>query len=619
MPSLIIVSSQESVHAGAAETCRRWDMPFQISSLTSCDSVPGLGYEENLTVVLLDQQFRAQWTEYHYPVDSPNLYVILLVDEVTSAGYRDAFSQGFADVIAYNDLDRLPTGLSRIQACYERGERRQIAELRTALENISRAVILLDMDTTIRIFNRQAAEFNRQFYGIETRVGVRLIDLMPETAQAMFRERFDAALSGQPITVDVRLRDGLHDFSFEFLPVRSTDNRVSGVTIIYEDITERKTFERQFQLFSSVYQTMTDAVIVTDLEYKVVAWNAAAEKLYGWRADDVIGRSVGGLLQTEFESIEAVQQSQTTLSETGKWEAPNVVQHRRDGTPIWVSTTVTLLKDSKGVPHSIVACNQDITEQHHAEQALRAALAREHELNTLKTRFVSMASHEFRTPLATILTAAETVSIYRHRMMNSQIDERLDRIRQQVLHMTGIIEDVLQLTRLEADHVPLRMVYADYAAFCRDIAAGIESGASENRRLALNGAHAPIYTHFDQRLMRQAITNVITNALKYSPPETRVELTLKQENEHILLDVRDYGIGIPEDELPRLFEPFHRATNVGAISGTGLGLSITKQAIDRHGGSITIQSAPDHGTTVTLMIPVILTSASGDMQSPPMG
>ncbi len=575
MPSLIIVSSQESVHAGAAETCRRWDMPFQISSLTSCDSVPGLGYEENLTVVLLDQQFRAQWTAYHYPVDSPNLYVILLVDEITSAGYRDAFSQGFADVIAYNDLDRLPTGLSRIQACYERGERRQIAELRTALENISRAVILLDTDTTIRIFNRQAAEFNRQFYGIETRVGVRLIDLMPEMAQAMFRERFDAALSGQPITVDVRLRDGLHDFSFEFLPVRSTDNRVSGVTIIYEDITERKTFERQFQLFSSVYQTMTDAVIV--------------------------------------------QQSQTTLSETGKWEAPNVVQHRRDGTPIWVSTTVTLLKDSKGVPHSIVACNQDITEQHHAEQALRAALAREHELNTLKTRFVSMASHEFRTPLATILTAAETVSIYRHRMMNSQIDERLDRIRQQVLHMTGIIEDVLQLTRLEADHVPLRMVYADYAAFCRDIAAGIESGASENRRLTLNGAHAPIYTHFDQRLMRQAITNVITNALKYSPAETRVELTLKQENEHILLDVRDYGIGIPEDELPRLFEPFHRATNVGAISGTGLGLSITKQAIDRHGGSITIQSAPDHGTTVTLMIPVILTSASGDMQSPPMG
>ncbi len=522
-------------------------------------------------------------------------------------------------MIAYDDLDRLPVCLSRIQACYERGERRQIVELRTALEGISKAVMLLDPDTTIRIFNRQAAEFNRQFFSIETKVGARLLDLLPEAAQVMFRERLAMALSGQPITVDVSAHDTAHDFAFEFLPVHSADGQVIGVDLIYEDITERKAIERQFRLYARVYENITDAVIVTDLEYNIVTWNAASERLYGWRAEEVIGRPAAGFVQTGFESLEAIKQSEVTLYEHGRWASPAVMQHKRDGTPIWVSSTVTLLKDSTGVPYSIVACNQDITEQHHAEQALREALAREHELNNLKTRFVSMASHEFRTPLATILTAAETVSIYRHRMTDVQIDERLDRVRRQVLHMTGIIDDVLQLTRLEADYTPLQMVYADYAAFSREVVSEIEGGAAENRRITLNGAHAPIYTHFDQRLMRQAITNVITNALKYSPSETPVELTLKQDGDEILLDVRDYGIGIPEDELPRIFEPFHRAANVGAISGTGLGLSITKRAVDRHGGSITIQSAQDQGTTITLSIPVVLSTRSGEMLPPPMG
>jgi len=572
------------------------------------------------TVVLLDQQSQAVWEGHYSAAHRASIRTVLLVGRMTPEVYREAIEHGMIDAVALDEIERLPQILIRENADSARFLGTQAVELRTALENMSKSVILIDPDTTIRLFNQRAYDFNRQFYGIETKAGMRIIDMLPEQGQHAFQRRLDQALAGQSLQFDMMSHDRAHDFAFEFHPVMSADGQVIAINLIYEDISQRKAIERQSQLYASVYQNITDAVIVTDLNYMVVTWNPAAEKLYGWRAEEVIGNPVQHYVQTQFDSLETVQQSQTELFEKGSWESSNLIQHHRDGTPICVSSSVTILKDSKGVPHSIVACNHDITELHNAEQSLRETLERERELNNLKTRFVSMASHEFRTPLATILTAAETVAIYRHRMIDTQIDERLDRIRRQVLHMTGIIDDVLQLTRMGTDHVPLKLIYADFAGFCRDILVEIEAGGSENRRVTITGAHAPIFTYFDQRSMRQAITNVISNALKYSTAETQVELALRQGQDQILLDIHDHGIGIPSEDIPHLFEPFHRAGNVGAISGTGLGLSITKQAISLHGGEITIQSVPDQGTTVTLMIPVVLTSTSfTEPRPPPMG
>jgi signal transduction histidine kinase len=236
---------------------------------------------------------------------------------------------------------------------------------------------------------------------------------------------------------------------------------------------------------------------------------------------------------------------------------------------------------------------------------LKLALAQEKELGELKSRFVSMASHEFRTPLTAILATTETLTFYREKMNAAQIDSRLDKIRQQVVHMKNIMEDVLQLARIQAGRVEFSPTQGELAQLCQEIIEEYESQAPNRGRIVYTCQTPGVLTDFDTRLMRQVISNLISNALKYSPPEQTVQVDLLQNDAQVVLQVTDRGIGIPAADLPRLFEPFHRAANVGVISGTGLGLSITKQAVDLHSGTITVTSQVDVGTTFTVSLPQV--------------
>ncbi|MBK8020077.1 MAG: PAS domain S-box protein [Chloroflexi bacterium] len=262
------------------------------------------------------------------------------------------------------------------------------------------------------------------------------------------------------------------------------------------------------------------------------------------------------------------------------------------------------LYDANGVPTRMIGVNWDITPLKQSEVSLRKALEKERELGELKSRFVSMASHEFRTPLATILSTTENLVRYRQRMDEAQIAERLSRIQQQVMHMTGIMEDVLHLARAQAGRIEFRPGRGDMDALCRDILDEFSSQEPNHGRILYTCDPLPLNVLFDARLMRQVISNLVSNALKYSQEEEAVHVHLGIREEQLVLTVRDQGIGIPEGDIRHLFEPFHRAANVGTLSGTGLGMSITKQAVDMHGGTITLETAVGQGTTVTVAFPM---------------
>jgi signal transduction histidine kinase len=242
--------------------------------------------------------------------------------------------------------------------------------------------------------------------------------------------------------------------------------------------------------------------------------------------------------------------------------------------------------------------------QKQAETALRQALAKEQELSELKSRFVSMASHEFRTPLATILALTETVTAYRHKLTDEQIGNRLDKIKGQVGHLKDIMEDMLQLARLQARRAEFNPIKLNLDSLCLSVIDEFQS--------QIGFAHQLIYTcddtlkevRLDKKLMRHIINNLVSNAIKYSPSEKPIIINLQYVNATLILKVTDEGIGIPPDDLKHLFEPFHRAANVGTISGTGLGLVITKEAIELHGGTILVESAIGIGTTFTVNIPL---------------
>jgi len=270
-------------------------------------------------------------------------------------------------------------------------------------------------------------------------------------------------------------------------------------------------------------------------------------------------------------------------------------------------------RDENNLPSRIVGVNLDITEQKEAEHTLLIALEKEKELGELKSRFVSMASHEFRTPLASIMATTETLSYYRHKMDEEQIELRLEKIRGQVDHMKDIMEDVLNLAKMQAGRIKFVPERDDFDALCQDIVEEFDSQPIYSGRIQYTcNAPTPLEFVFDAHLIRQVMLNFVHNALKYSDDNQPVLIDLSLHNGTILLKVRDRGIGIPEKDLKHLFEPFHRATNVGTISGTGLGLSIAKQAVEAHGGVVTVDSEVNEGTTFTIVIPGQLEGSEDD-------
>jgi signal transduction histidine kinase len=244
-------------------------------------------------------------------------------------------------------------------------------------------------------------------------------------------------------------------------------------------------------------------------------------------------------------------------------------------------------------------------EQRVAERTaeLQAALQKEKELNELKQRFVSMVSHEFRNPLAAIQSSSELVRNYSHKMDEQRKHRHLDSIATQVSQLTELLDDVLFISKAQSVGMEFKPTTLNLEAFCRKIAQEFQQTASNHQIVFTPRGHS-VETRADEKLMRQVVANLLSNAVKYSPQGGIIHFHLFYEDEKAIIQVQDQGIGIPEEDHKHLFEVFHRAGNVGAISGTGLGLAIIKQAVEVHGGSISFESQVGSGTTFTVCLPL---------------
>ncbi|HVO44048.1 MAG TPA: HAMP domain-containing sensor histidine kinase, partial [Aggregatilineales bacterium] len=176
---------------------------------------------------------------------------------------------------------------------------------------------------------------------------------------------------------------------------------------------------------------------------------------------------------------------------------------------------------------------------------------------------------------------------------------------EQVGHLKDIMDDVLQLARMQARRAEFNPIELDLDAVCRSALDEFRSQPQIAQRLLYTCDMAPCEAKLDRKLMRQIIINLVSNAIKYSPDDKPISIALERTDAAILMIVRDQGIGIPAADLKHLFEPFHRAANVGTISGTGLGLTIAKESVEMHGGTISVESQVDVGTTFTVRIPVM--------------
>jgi PAS domain S-box-containing protein len=251
----------------------------------------------------------------------------------------------------------------------------------------------------------------------------------------------------------------------------------------------------------------------------------------------------------------------------------------------------------------VYAAARDVTERQRLTHKIQADLETERALNVLSSQFISTTTHEFRTPLGIISSSTGILGDYGDRLTPDQRQQHLNRIQEAVQHMARLMDDVLLLTRSETHHLQMRPEPMDLVAFCQTLTTALNLTQPRDRIQFQVGHCPPPLLLGDKSLLQQILTNLLSNALKYSPPHQMVQFTLDYHGEQSTFRVQDQGIGIPPEDVADLFSAFHRAGNVGDIAGNGLGLAIVKQLVDLHGGTITCHSQVNQGTTFTVVLP----------------
>jgi len=252
--------------------------------------------------------------------------------------------------------------------------------------------------------------------------------------------------------------------------------------------------------------------------------------------------------------------------------------------------------------------NEQLRQAH--EQVSRA-LEKEKELGELKSRFISMTSHEFRTPLTGILSSAEMLEEYGDQWGQERKLVYLRRIQTSVQHLTDLLNDVLVIGRAEAGKLAFHPAPLDLLKFCRELVEELQLTTGNQHTLTFASVGECVQAHMDENLLRHILTNLLSNAIKYSPQGGEVLFTVICLADQAIFRVQDQGIGIPPEDQPRLFDTFHRAGNVRNIPGTGLGLAIVKRSVDAQGGTIRVESQVGVGTTVTVTLPIPRTPFRG--------
>jgi PAS domain S-box-containing protein len=385
---------------------------------------------------------------------------------------------------------------------------------------------------------------------------------------------------------------------------------------------ELKTLRRQHQL---ILNAVGEGVYGLDLDGNVTFVNPAAAAMIDWPISELIGASMHQVLHHSHEDGEAYPRHEcpiyAALNDGTTHRVTTEVFWRKDGTSFPVEYISMPMREENGNIIGAVVTFRDITQRRWAEailaraneeleakiqkrtRKLQQANQQLRELNEMRSRFIAMVCHEFRNPLNNIALSASSIQRYDRHLSPEEKQDYLLNIHTSVERMTQIIDDILVIGKIEAKVLEIKPQPLDLIAFCQSLLAEYKLDYPD-RSITFTCQHRHLIAPFDERLLRSIISNLLANALRYSPGDQGVKLTLRKRLNLLTIKVCDRGVGIPPQDQRQLFEPFHRGSNVSNIPGTGLGLSIVKQYVDLLQGHIEVTSKVNVGTTFMIKLPI---------------
>jgi PAS domain S-box-containing protein len=373
--------------------------------------------------------------------------------------------------------------------------------------------------------------------------------------------------------------------------------------VAHQNVSELKRvqieLEESKQGIEAILNTVNNGIISTDKEGIIETANRAAERIFGYEISELIGLPLEKIIFPEADFRQ--------LNGDLRYELVGI---RKDGSNFPVEFSLNELKGNDGTLYTCIIQDISLRKRMQAEiqerERVQMALEKERDLRGFKNRFLSMIGHELNTPLASITLSYDMLKKYRHLSTEKENEQALDNIQQQVEHLTEMVKDVMSLSRAEAEGLSIEPRNIDLITYCSDIVEEFQFAYQKSHEIEFETDADDIRAQIDRRLLRRVFSNLLSNAIKYSPQGGKVVfwLGMDEETKGAVVRVSDSGIGVPEADIPQLFEPFQRASNASSLPGTGLGLAIVKQIVELHQGTVMVESTLGVGTCFIVRIPL---------------
>jgi PAS domain S-box-containing protein len=483
----------------------------------------------------------------------------------------------------------------------DKAAERDLARLVALVDSADDAIVSKDLQGIVQTWN-PAAE---KMFGYEAAeiIGRSITTIIPADRQQEEGEVLSRIRQGQRVehfeTVRQRKDGRLIEVSLTVSPIRTTAGLIVGASKIAREITWRKRLEREAWRLAAIVESSDDAIASKDLNGIVQTWNPAAERLFGYTADEIIGKPIATIIPDDLlpEEAEVLRRIRTGKS-VDHFET---LRRHKSGRLIQISLTVSPILGPGGEVIGASKIARDISEQRRLARAAEEA-------NRVKDEFLAMLSHELRTPLNAVL--GYTRMLRSGHMSEDKQERAIDTIERNANILSQLVSDVLDVSAIVTGKVQLKASACDLTQIV-EAAADVVRPSAEAKELTLRVQvpERPITVHGDSDRLQQVFWNLLVNAVKFTPTGGRIDMRLDEgPGRHARLIVSDTGCGIRPESLPHIFQRFwqgeHRAD--GTSSGLGLGLSLARHFTELHGGTISVSSEGEgHGTTFTVMLPLL--------------
>ncbi|HTH57534.1 MAG TPA: PAS domain-containing sensor histidine kinase [Cyclobacteriaceae bacterium] len=495
--------------------------------------------------------------------------------------------------------------------------------LNTLIDNLDEALIILDREGKIVLFNEAAVELNKNLFVKPFAEGedfVNALDLESRLAMDSILESVQEKKTSEKYFTEIKNHRGVQvSLEFNFVPVLNEAGERTHVHLLIRDITSQKVFERklitQAANFSSLIERANAIIIGLDTRGYITDWNDHCAKVTGFEKGDAFAQKLVTVLMKEVEPRRFEELFLKAMSDQPVISEELMIR-TKGGKLITLLLSCSHRLSVSGQVVGLTLVGQDMTELTEYRMALemkveertrelKQALQKQKEAVEIKSRFVSIASHEFRSPLSSIQFQTNFIKEQGSGLASEDLQRRIGAIEKHAHHMSMLLNDVLNYEKTETNKIRLDLTDIDLREFLNRVVEEVShQKRSETDIVRAEFSQLPMKVVSEEKLLRSVIVNLLTNAIKFSPDKDHVFLTVKGLGNQLIVMVRDEGIGIPPDELERIFEPFLRGKGVGSIQGTGLGLSIVKKSVDLLGGTIHVTSEVGKGSTFTVTVPI---------------